>query len=92
MKVSDVDIELIHKLLKSVPQGMEVKSINLVGGYSLDLTAGTEELYQLDTADALKELNAILDVFKKLDVGNSKPLLDSAQQKLFANNSEDGNA
>lgn len=92
VKVSEVDFELLHKLIKSVPQGMEIESIDLTNGYSLKLIAGTNEMYELETADALRELNALLDTFKRLDVGNAKSLLDSAQQKLSANNLKDGNA
>lgn len=60
MKVSDVDIEKIYKLLKSVPQGMEIESINLTDGYSLRLIAGTAEIDKIDYDNSLRELqNAI---------------------------------
>lgn len=60
MKVSDVDIEKIYKLLKSVPQGMEIESINLTDDYSLRLIAGTAEIDKIDYDNSLRELqNAI---------------------------------
>lgn len=67
MKVSDVDIELLHKLLKSVPQAMEITSIDLTNGYSLRLIAGTQEIHEYEKSEALKELNAILTKLRTLD-------------------------
>ena len=63
MKVSDVDIEKIYKLLQSVPQGMEIESINLEDGYSLRLIAGTAEIDQIDYENSLKELQKAIKSF-----------------------------
>lgn len=56
MKVSEVDIEKIYQLLKSVPQGMEVESIDLTEGYTLKLLAGTNEIDNLNYENSLQEL------------------------------------
>lgn len=63
MKVSDVDIEKIYKLLKSVPQGMEIESINLTDGYSLRLIAGTAEIDNIDYDNSLRELQKAIKSF-----------------------------
>lgn len=63
MKVSDVDIEKIYKLLKSVPQGMEIESINLIDGYSLRLIAGTSEIDKIDYDNSLRELQKAIKNF-----------------------------
>lgn len=63
MKVSDVDIEKIYKLLKSVPQGMEIESINLTDGYSLRLIAGTAEIDKIDYDNSLRELQKAIKSF-----------------------------
>lgn len=60
IKVSDVDIEKIYKLLKSVPQGMDIESIDLKDGYSLKLIAGTTEIYDNEYKSSLQELKQIL--------------------------------
>lgn len=65
MKVSDVDIEIIKKLLQSVPDGMEIESINLTDGYSLKLTAGLKELSDVEIQEALEELNGSIQDYKK---------------------------
>lgn len=65
MKVSDVDIEIIKKLLQSVPDGMEIESINLTDGYSLKLTAGLKELSDVEIQEALEELNELIQDYKK---------------------------
>ncbi len=80
MKVSDVDIELIHKLLKSVPQAMEIESIDLTNGYSLKLIAGTNELNEYEKAEALKEMNSILNTWRKLDKEEQRVLIKSAEK------------
>lgn len=59
MKVSDVNIEIIHKLLLSVPQGMQIKSIDLTNGYSLNLVAGVEEINAVEREIALDDLKSI---------------------------------
>ncbi|MCH5321762.1 MAG: hypothetical protein J1E36_08345 [Eubacterium sp.] len=61
MQVSDVDIEIIHRLLLSVPGGMEIESINLTDGYSLRLIAGTNEIDKLEYERALNELRAVIN-------------------------------
>lgn len=63
MKVSDVDIEKIYKLLKSVPQGMEIESINLTDGYSLRLIVGTAEIDKIDYDNSLRELQKAIKSF-----------------------------
>lgn len=60
MKVSDVDINIIHKLLLSVPQGMEIHSIDLTDGYNLKLTAGTNVIDNLEYENSLQDLRALI--------------------------------
>lgn len=67
MLVKDVDIIKIYELLKSVPPYMEIKSIDLTDGYSLNLNAGTKELKNFEYHSALAELNDILEEFRKAD-------------------------
>ncbi len=76
MRVSDVDIEIIYKLLQSVPQGMQIKSIDLTNGYSLNLVAGTEEINALEKEAALSELQNIINQYKQFD--QSKKLKSSS--------------
>lgn len=71
MRVSDVDIEMIYKLLLSVPQGMQIQSIYLTNGYSLKLIAGTDEIKAVEYENSLNELNNIISQYKHLDVGNN---------------------
>lgn len=65
MKISDVDIEMIHKLLLSVPQGMEIESIDLTDGYNLRLIAGTNVISDLEYENSLNELRQTLKHFNK---------------------------
>lgn len=60
MKVSDVNIDIIRKLLMSVPQGMEIHSIDLTDGYNLRLTAGTNVIEQLEYENSLDDLRRAL--------------------------------
>lgn len=60
MKVSDVDINIIQKLLLSVPQGMEIQSIDLTDGYNLRLTAGTNVIDNLEYENSLQDLRALI--------------------------------
>lgn len=60
MKVSDVDINIIHKLLLSVPQGMEIHSIDLTYGYNLKLTAGTNVIDNLEYESSLNDLRTLI--------------------------------
>lgn len=60
MKVSDVDIDIIRKLLMSVPQGMEIHSIDLTDGYNLRLTAGTNVIEQLNYENSIEELRELI--------------------------------
>lgn len=60
MKVSDVDIELIHKLLLCVPQSMEISAIDLTDGYNLRLSASTDILNRIETENSLDELKKIM--------------------------------
>lgn len=65
MKVSDVDIKIIHKLLLSVPQGMEIESIDLTDGYTLRLQAGTNVINTLEFENSLDELKRTLKNYDK---------------------------
>lgn len=60
MRVSDVDINIIHKLLLSVPQGMELTSIDLTDGYTLNLKASAEIVDQLEYERSLSQLQALI--------------------------------
>lgn len=85
MRVSDVDIDVIHKLLKSVPEGMEIKSINLVNGYTLELVAGTQELYEYEKELVLQEMNNLLNYYKRLDTEQQKVLQNTTVLKGIIN-------
>lgn len=67
MKVSDVNIEIIHKLLLSVPQGMQIKSIDLTNGYSLNLVAGVEEINAVEREMALDDLKSIIKQYNQAE-------------------------
>ena len=69
-KEEKVDIQRIKALLESVPGQMEIDSINLKNGYSLNLIAGEQEINQAGFEDALNQLNDILGFYKSLDSGN----------------------
>lgn len=60
MRVSDVDINTIHKLLLSVPQGMDITSIDLTDGYTLNLKASTDIVDQLEYEHSLSQLHALI--------------------------------
>lgn len=60
MRVSDVDINTIHKLLLSVPQGMEITAIDLTDGYTLNLKASTDVVDQLEYEHSLSQLQALI--------------------------------
>lgn len=60
MRVSDVDINIIHKLLLSVPQGMEITAIDLTDGYTLNLKASTDIVDQLEYEHSLSQLQALI--------------------------------
>lgn len=60
MRVSDVDINTIHKLLLSVPQGMEITAIDLTDGYTLNLKASTDIVDQLEYEHSLDELRELI--------------------------------
>lgn len=60
MRVSDVDINTIHKLLLSVPQGMEITAIDLTDGYTLDLKASTDIVDQLEYEHSLSKLREFI--------------------------------
>lgn len=70
MRVSDVDINIIHKLLLSVPQGMEITAIDLTDGYTLNLKASTDIVDRLEYEHSLSQLQALISgqdkSFKKL--------------------------
>lgn len=60
MRVSDVDVNIIHKLLLSVPQGMELTSIDLTNGYTLNLKASTDIIDNLEYEHALEKLQDLI--------------------------------
>lgn len=70
MIIDKVDINRIKELLDSVPSKMEITSIDLTNGYSLNLVAGEKEINQVGFEDALNQLNDILGFYKSLDSGN----------------------
>lgn len=80
MRVSDVNIEIIHKLLLSVPQGMQIKSIDLTNGYSLNLVAGIEEINAVEREIALDDLKSII---KQYNQAESKSRLKSNATSLI---------
>ena len=82
MIIEKVDINRIKELLDSVPSKMEITSIDLTNGYSLNLVAGEQEINQTGFEDALNQLNEILGLYKSLDSGNK--LLQKQLQKLGA--------
>ena len=60
MRISDVDINVIHKLLLSVPQGMEITAIDLTDGYTLNLKASTDIVDQLEYEHSLSKLRELI--------------------------------
>lgn len=89
MKVSEVDFELLHKLIKSVPQGMEIESIDLTNGYSLKLIAGTQEIHEYEKSEALKEMNSILNTWRALDKEDKQSLLKTAEKFCIIENTRE---
>lgn len=65
MRVSDVDINTIHKLLLSVPQGMEITSIDLTEGYTLNLKASTDIVDKLEYESSLNQLRELIESKEK---------------------------
>ena len=61
MRVSDVDINIIHKLLLSVPQGMEITAIDLTDGYTLNLKASTDIVDQLEYEHSLGKIRELIE-------------------------------
>ena len=70
MIIDKVDLNRIKELLDSVPGKMEITSIDLTKGYSLNLVAGEQEINQAGFEDALNQLNDILGFYKSLEGGN----------------------
>ncbi len=70
MIIDKVDLNRIKELLDSVPGKMEITSIDLTNGYSLNLIAGEQEINQAGFEDALNQLNDILGFYKSLEGGN----------------------
>lgn len=64
MKVSDVDINQIVKLLNQVPEDMTVESIELTNGYEIRLITSLKENSEEETQRKLDEL---LRIIKGLD-------------------------
>ncbi len=67
MLVEQIDINRIKELLESVPSKMEITSIDLTNGYSLNLVAGEKEIRNVNYENALNRLNNILEAYKKFD-------------------------
>lgn len=78
MLVKNVDLDHIEKLLKSVPDAIEIKSIDLTNGYQLILVAGDEEIQRECFENSLNELEKILQRYNQID--------DNTKEKLFAQN------
>lgn len=70
MIIDKVDLNRIKELLDSVPGKMEITSIDLTNGYSLNLVAGEQEINQAGFENALNQLNDILGFYKSLEGGN----------------------
>lgn len=70
MLVEKVDIERIKALIDSLPCKMEIVSIDLTDGYSVNLTAGESDLNRVKFEKALNRLNAMLDLYSKMDDKN----------------------
>lgn len=70
MIIDKVDLNRIKELLDSVPGKMEITSIDLTNGYSLNLVAGEQEINRAGFEDALNQLNDILGFYKSLEGGN----------------------
>lgn len=70
MIIDKVDLNRIKELLDSVPGKMQITSIDLTNGYSLNLVAGEQEINQAGFEDALNQLNDILGFYKSLEGGN----------------------
>ncbi len=67
MLVEKIDLKRIKELLESVPSKMEITSIDLINGYSLNLVAGEKEISHVNYENALNRLNNILESYKKFD-------------------------
>ena len=78
MLVKNVDLNHIDKLLRSVPDAIEIKSIDLTNGYQLILVAGDEEIKRESFENSLNDLVNILKKYDNID--------NEAKQKLFAQN------
>lgn len=62
MKISEVDINKIETLLKSVPSGADLESITFIGNeYQLHIIAGTNEIKKVKMDESLSELRRILN-------------------------------
>lgn len=83
MIIDKVDLNRIKELLDSVPGKMEITSIDLTNGYSLNLVAGEQEINQAGFEDALNQLNDILGFYKSLEGGNK--LLKKIISKILRN-------
>lgn len=67
MKVSDVDVHIIEKLLQCVPQGMEITAIELTDGYNLKLSASTNILSHIEKENSLDDLKAMIREYNKAE-------------------------
>ena len=78
MLVKNVDLNHIEKLLRSVPDAIEIKSIDLTNGYQLILVAGDEEIQRERFENSLNELEKILQRYNQIE--------DCTKEKLFSQN------
>lgn len=67
MLVEKVDIERIKALLQSLPDKMEITSIDLSNGYSCKLVAGEQQLTDVNFERSLKMLNDTLAMLNERD-------------------------
>lgn len=56
MLVKDIDVNVISDILKELPDYLEVISIDLVNGYKVHLTAGSEQIKDYNRDIALDEI------------------------------------
>lgn len=61
----DIDLTKIEKLLKSLPEDIEVNTINLREGYQVEFTKTYEEYTADRKAEALNYLMEFIEDYKK---------------------------
>ncbi len=68
MKVKDIDIDKIEQLINSIPEDLEVNSINLRVGYQLELTKSYSESSEERKQAALDNLMKMIDNLKNAEI------------------------